>query len=131
MEQKNNKTQNGYRDLEIYKTSFDLFIKTHKFSMKFPRHEMFELGSQLRRSADSVNSNIVEGYGRKVYPKEWYKFMVYSLASCDETSLHLLKINHLYPYLSSETSQLLIEYDQLGKKISSFLDYLKRRYGIV
>lgn len=26
---------------------------------------MYELGSQLRRSADSINSNIVEGYGRK------------------------------------------------------------------
>jgi len=32
------------------------------------------LGSQIRRSADSVVSNIVEGYGRRMYKAEYVRF---------------------------------------------------------
>lgn len=64
---------NSYKDLDIYIKSFDLFIRTHRFSLKLPKHELYELGSQLRKSSDSVNSNIVEGYGRKCYQKDFIK----------------------------------------------------------
>ena len=65
----------SYRNLDIYKISFDLFIKTHKTSFLLPKHELYELGSQLRRSADSVITNIVEGYGRSSYKKEHERFV--------------------------------------------------------
>ena len=54
-----------YKELDVYRISFDLFIRTHRFTFHMPKYETYEFGSQLRRSADSVNSNIVEGYGRK------------------------------------------------------------------
>ncbi|MEB2785107.1 four helix bundle protein [Algoriphagus persicinus] len=56
-----------YKDLDIYKISFNLFLKTHPFTLKLPKYELYELGSQLRRSSNSVNTNIVEGYGRRSY----------------------------------------------------------------
>lgn len=34
-----------YKDLEIYQESFKLFLKTHNFTLKLPKHELFELGS--------------------------------------------------------------------------------------
>ncbi|UGU17392.1 four helix bundle protein [Sinomicrobium kalidii] len=68
----------SYRDLDIYKISFELFIKAHRLSLRLPKYELFELGSQLRRSSDSVNSNIVEGYGRKKYKNDFVKFLTYS-----------------------------------------------------
>ncbi|HCL00614.1 MAG TPA: hypothetical protein DHW42_10995, partial [Candidatus Marinimicrobia bacterium] len=46
-------------------------------------------GSQLRRSSKSVKSNIVEGYGRKNYQKDYIRFMTYSISSNDETIDHL------------------------------------------
>jgi len=67
-----------YKDLDVYNISFDLFIRTHRFTRRLPKYETYELGSQLRRSADSVNSNIVEGYGRKRYKNDFVKFLVYS-----------------------------------------------------
>ncbi len=90
-----------YKQLEVYQLSFDLFIRTHRFSFKMPKYEMCELGSQIRRSADSVNSNIVEGYGRNRYKKDFIKFLVYSHSSNDETKNHLLKIKTLYPHLEA------------------------------
>jgi len=78
----------SYRELDIYQIAFDLFIKTHNFSLELPKYELYELGSQLRRSSDSVNSNIVEGYGRKTYKNDFIKFLIYSHASNDETINH-------------------------------------------
>ncbi|WP_265130202.1 four helix bundle protein [Chryseobacterium oranimense] len=82
----------SYRNLDIYKTALDLFLKTHKATFLLPKYELFELGSQLRRSSDSVITNIVEGYGRSSYKNEYIRFLVYSHASNDETINHLEKI---------------------------------------
>lgn len=60
----------SYEDLDIYKISLSLFYEIHKASLLLPKYELYELGSQIRRSADSVNSNIVEGYGRRIWKKE-------------------------------------------------------------
>lgn len=53
----------SHEDLDIYTISLALFYEIHPASLLLPKHELYELGSQIRRSADSVNSNIVEGYG--------------------------------------------------------------------
>lgn len=113
-----------YKELEIYNISFDLFIRTHRFTFQLPKHETYELGSQLRRSADSVNSNIVEGYGRKRYKNDFVKFLVYSHSSNDETINHLKKIEQLYPDLSATAKTLMDEYDKLGGKLNKFIQYV-------
>lgn len=56
-----------YRDLEIYSLSYDLALRIHSLSLKLPQYELYEEGSQIRRSSKSIVSCIVEGYGRKKY----------------------------------------------------------------
>jgi len=101
----------SYRNLDIYKIAFELFPKVHKASFLLPKYELYELGSQLRRSSDSVITNIVEGYGRSVYKNEYYRFLVFSHASNDETINHLEKIIILYPEFSAEFEILKQQYD--------------------
>jgi len=120
----------SYRDLEVYQLSFQLFIKVHQFSFKLPKHETYELGSQIRRSADSVNSNIVEGYGRKRYKKDFIKFLVYSLASNDETINHLMKLEILYPNLKKMIIELKKDYIKLGKRLNKFIEYVTNHWRI-
>jgi len=60
----------SYKDLDIYKISLSLFYEVHTMSLKLPKHELYELGSQLRRSSNSIVTNIVEGYGRSAYKAE-------------------------------------------------------------
>lgn len=79
----------SYRDLDIYKKAHKLAIEIHEMSLNLPKFEMYEEGSQIRRSSKSVKSNIVEGFGRRRYKQEFIKFLTYSLASCDETTTHL------------------------------------------
>lgn len=67
----------SYKDLDIYKKAHNLVIKVHQMSLVLPKHEMYEEGSQIRRSSKSVKSNIVEGFGRRRYKQEFIRFLTY------------------------------------------------------
>jgi len=80
----------SYRNLEIWQVAKTLVIDIHKLSLnKLPKFEMYEEGSQIRRSIKSVKSNIVEGYGRRRYKQDYLRFLTYALALNDETTDHL------------------------------------------
>jgi four helix bundle protein len=80
----------SYRQLEVWQLARELSVDIHRMTLEcLPRLELYESGSQIRRSIKSVRSNIVEGYGRKRYPLEFARFVTYALASCDETTDHL------------------------------------------
>lgn len=80
----------SYKSLEIWKLADELVVGIHEMTLtRLPKFEMFETGSQIRRSSKPTKSTIVEGYGRKKYKAEFLKFLVYALASNDETIDHL------------------------------------------
>lgn len=118
----------SYKDLEVYKISLDLFLRTHRFTLKLPQYELHEIGSQLRRSSESINSNIVEGYGRKNYKKDFLRFLTYSRASHDETITHIYKVIQLYPSMIKEGEVLLKEYEVLGRRLFKFQAYVKANW---
>ena len=65
----------GYKDLEIYHTAHELGVACHHFSLLLPKYELYETGSQLRRSSKSISANIVEGYCRRRYKAEFIRFL--------------------------------------------------------
>jgi four helix bundle protein len=119
----------NYRDLEIYQISMDLFLHIHPLTLKLPKYEMYELGSQLRRSADSIHTNIVEGYGRRRYQSDFIRFLVFSHASNLETGCHIEKLMLLYPQFCDELSELYTAYDILGAKIHAFIQYVEKHWN--
>lgn len=63
--------------------------EVHNMTLNLPKFEMYEEGSQIRRSSKSTKSNIVEGYGRRIYKNEYIRYIIFELASNDETLDHL------------------------------------------
>jgi four helix bundle protein len=117
----------SYKKLRIWDLSLDVVIEIQKMTLELPRFEMYETGSQIRRSSKSVKSNIVEGYGRRKYIKEYIRFLVYAQASNDETIDHLETL-----YLTGSLKEKII-FDQiknkliiLGKKINLFIQTLEK-----
>lgn len=113
----------SYKKLEIWQLARELVIDIHKMTLtKLPKFEMFEEGSQIRKSSKSVRSTIVEGYGRLRYKQEFIRFLTYAIASNDETVDHLetlyeiksLSDEHLYQSLHNRS-------DLLGKKLNLFI----------
>jgi four helix bundle protein len=89
---------------------------------------MYELGSQLRRSSDSVPTTIVEGYGRKKYKADFVKFLTYSYASCLETVYPIEKIAKLYPEVFKNEEEFISKYNELSAKIYNFIKYVEENW---
>jgi len=111
----------SYEDLEIYSLAKQLAVRLHKITIeKLPKFEMFEEGSQVRRSSKSIVSNIVEGFGRRRYKSEFVRFLIFSLASCDETKIHLQMLHETGSLGKDEFSGIFCDYEELGAKLYNF-----------
>ena len=117
----------GYSDLKVYQEAHHLGVEIHKFSLKLPKFELYETGSQIRRASKSISANITEGYGRRRYNADYIKFLVYAQSSCDETNEWLIYIQDLYEDLSSEANVLLKELDGLGRQLNLFIQSVEKR----
>ena len=120
----------SYKELKIWELARELVIDTHKMTLKsLPKFELYEIGSQIRRSIKSVKSNIVEGYGRRRYKQEFIRFLTYAIASCDETTDHL---ETLYETRSLEDRAKYEDLHErlhlLGKKINLFIQSVEKRH---
>ena len=111
----------SYRKFEIWQLARELVIDIHKMTLhKLPKFEMYEEGSQIRKSSKSVKSTIVEGYGRRRYKQDFIRFLTYAIGSNDETIDHL---ENLF-----ETGSLTDE--DLYKDLSDRLDKLGRKLNL-
>ena len=55
----------SFEDLDVYQKLCYLHLEINKLSLSFPKFELHELGSQIRRSSNSIAANIVEGWNNK------------------------------------------------------------------
>jgi len=119
----------SYRNLEVWKLAREIVIEVHEISLLLPKFEMFEEGSQIRRSSKTTKSCIVEGYGRRRYKQEWIKFLVYSLSSNDETIDHL---ETLWDTKSLNDEEAYIRLHnkivRLGKMLNGFLKSVEKQH---
>lgn len=120
----------SYRKLEIWQIAKKLVIDIHKITLrKLPKFEMFEESGQIRKSIKSVKSTIVEGYGRRRYKQEFIRFLIYAIASNDETTDHLETLFETESLTDQELYHDLSErLDKLGKKLNLFIKSVKKSH---
>ena len=118
---------NSYKDLDIYKLAYRLAIDVHKMTMTLPKYELYEQGSQVRRSSKSIKDNIAEGFGRRRYKDEFIRFLIFAHSSCDEAISQLTMINEIH-FENKNLIGLLDEYEILGAKINKFIQYVEENW---
>ena len=118
----------SYRNLEVWHLARDLSIDIHKMTLeKLPKFEMFEEGTQIRRSSKSVRSNIVEGYGRRIYKMDYIKHLLYAQASNDETIDHLEILFETKSLTDDKLFKDLSErLNTVGKKLNKFIQAIQQ-----
>jgi len=107
-----------YKNLIIFQKADDLAFRIYKITERFPKHEILGLTSQIRRSALSVPTNIVEGYGRKT-KKEFAQFINISLGSLAETK-YLYEFSKKLGYIDSNEIEIMNLLEEVGKVLWSF-----------
>ncbi len=120
----------SFRDLEVYKLAHELGVRIHKFSFLLPKYELYETGSQIRRSSKAVSANIVEGYGRRRYKADFIRFLVYAHASCDETSEWLKYISDCYENKYTDVHELSSKCEELGRKLNRFIQSVEINHRV-
>jgi four helix bundle protein len=97
-----------FENLIVWQKTMDLAEDINKMSYKFPKEEVYNLSSQIRRAADSIALNISEGSIGQTNP-EFKRFVGYGIRSLAEmvTCLHKAKRRE---YISEQEFSKYYEY---------------------
>lgn len=112
----------GYKKLDIYDKAHCLAVEIHAMTMALPKHEMYEEGSQIRRSSKSVAAQIVEGYCLRKYKNEFLLYLNRAYASAEETIEHLELLFESNSFANETQFRTLRDrYEELCGKIFRFI----------
>ena len=112
-----------FEKLQIWQKAFDLADEVHHLALTFPKIEMFNLTSQIKRAADSVVLNIAEG-STGSSNLEFKRFLNISLRSAIEV-VSCLMIAKKRKYFEDESyEKLYSDYEYLCKMITKFRNTL-------
>jgi four helix bundle protein len=90
----------NYKDLFVWQKAHALVLATYSVTKKFPREEMYNLVSQLRRAITSIPTNIAEGCG-KFTQRDFAKYLQTAFGSAQE-SAYLTFLSFELGYMSLE-----------------------------
>ncbi len=82
-----------FEKLQIWQKAMELGENVNKMTDSFPKKELYNLSSQIRRAADSIALNISEGSILQSGP-EYRKFLSYSIRSLAEVVTCLYKAKY-------------------------------------
>lgn len=112
--------KNGFENLEVWQYSHQLTLAIYRITKSFPVEERYGLISQLRRSASSVPTNIVEGRGRFTR-KEFINFLYIARGSLEETKYHLILARDLEYLPHSDFEALMNKCKKVGRMINGLI----------
>lgn len=106
----------SFRDLRVYQKLKSLHLEVHGESLRFPKFEMYELGSQVRRSSNSAPAILAEGWGSR-HTNMYIEAINRSMGEVRETQHHI-DIAHEKGYLDARRfGELDDGYDHCGRML--------------
>lgn len=115
-----------HTDLDVWKVSKELAIRTYRVTERFPERERFLLSDQIRRSACSVPANIAEGCGRGS-SRELIRFLRVARGSLSELHSHLSLAAELCFLSASEHATLERDVRRIHQMLNAFIGSVRRR----
>lgn len=103
--------RHNYKNLKVWQLGIEIANDTSDILLEFPKHERYDLSSQMSRCSVSIPSNIAEGSSRT--DKSFSHFVDIALGSSFELITQLIVAKHR-KYIDEET------FIKLEKKIEEF-----------
>jgi len=114
-----------FRDLLVYKKSFEQGIQIFNLSLNFPFDEKYSLTDQIRRSSRSVSANLAEAFRKRDYLKHFLLKITDCLGENSET-LVWLDYAKAHNYLSLEVYS---QFYSLNEEITKLLKHMYNNPG--
>ncbi len=108
-----------FKNIKVWQKAHEMVLEIYKITKEFPSSEKYGLTAQLRRSAASVATNIVEGYKRRS-DKDFAHFLNIADGSLEETKYNLLLACDLKYFGKNNYERLSALADEVGRMLSGF-----------
>lgn len=116
----------SYRDLLVWQKAMDYTVACYQLTDHFPRTETYGLGSQLRRSAVSIASNIAEGAGR-MHTREYMYHVSVASGSLTESETQILLAQRLGYVTEVQVVPVLSLSAEIGRMLRGLNSALERK----
>ena len=115
--------RHNYKNLKIWKIVIAIANEISDVLIEFPKHERYDLSSQISRCSVSMPSNIAEGSSRT--DKSFSHFLDISLGSSFELVTQLLIAKHRKYINEIQFNQLEIKIEEFQRMTMGFQNGLK------
>ena len=111
----------SFEDLIVWQEAHAWVLEVYRYAAKFPKHELFALGSQMRRAAFSVPANVTEGF-KKRGKADKLRFYNIAQGSLEESRYYLILARDLG---YGSTNGLMDALEEVGRLLEAYM----RRLG--
>jgi len=105
-----------FKKLDVWRKSHALVLNVHRTTARMRKGEIAALRGQMMRAAMSIPTNIVEGNGQET-PKEFARFLRFSLNSSSELEYHLILAKDLNGISQSDFDSLAAQTIEVRKML--------------
>jgi four helix bundle protein len=98
----------------------ELATLCYSLTDRFPRHELFGMTSQIRRSTTSIAANIAEGHGRE-HSGSFVQFLRIAQGSLKEVETHILLAVRAGLCSEPQARPVLAKSEEIGKMLRSLI----------
>lgn len=115
--------RHNYKNLKIWVLGMEIANDISDLIQEFPKHEKYDLSSQISRCSISIPSNIAEGSAKS--NRHFSVFLNTSIGSSFELETQLL-IAHYRKYISAEKLNVLqLKIEEFQKMTMNFQNLIK------
>jgi four helix bundle protein len=119
-------TYKDFHHLPIWIQGYELLMRIYSTSESFPTHEQYALGSQIKRSANSIIANIAESHGRYSF-QDKIRVLYIARGEITETRSHIA-VAYGQHYIDESTfTDLNNRYTMLTKQLNLYINTLQRK----
>jgi len=111
--------------LRAFELADELALLMYKVTNGFPNKEIYGLTSQMRRSAVSVPSNIVEGFARESLT-EYVRFLEIAFGSCKECHYQFTLAVRLGYTADTDIDFYIQKFTETEKVIATLIRFLRK-----
>lgn len=110
----------SFRDLVVYKESFDLQLEIENLLKTYPADEKYLLVDQTKRSTRAIPALIAEGWAKRESIKEFQKFIRDAIGEANEI-IHHLSFSSRKGYIKSpfDIESLINRYEKLISRLEN------------
>lgn len=118
-----------FEETDIWQQAHKMVLDIYEASKRFPKEEMYNLTSQIRRAVLSLTGNIAEAFGRYHY-RDKLNFYYNVRGSMEETKSHLLAARDLKYMPEITYNALRVQSESISESINKIINTLRAKIEI-